>query len=352
MTHTPRFGLPEKHGLYDPEFEHDSCGVGFVANIKGRRSHQIVEDAYIILQNMDHRGACGCDPNTGDGAGILTGVPHEFLNKVARQEMGLELPPAGQFGVGLVFLPQSPNERQKCKDVVANIILEQGQSLIGWRKVPQETAKANVGQAARDAEPHIEQLFVGAAQTASGEALPAKDFERQLYLIRKRASHTLRGDNTLTEAKLFYCCSLSTQIMIYKGMLTTTQLFPYFPDLSDPDYQSHLAMVHSRFSTNTFPSWDRAQPNRFMSHNGEINTLRGNINWMRAREGIMQSDQFGDELNKVFPVMEPECSDSGNFDNSGYLVCYWQFNEGTGSMLTDNTSNSNNGTLNNMDSSP
>ena len=316
MTQTSRFGLPEKHGLYDPEFEHDSCGVGFVANIKGRRSHQIVEDAYIILQNMDHRGACGCDPNTGDGAGILTGVPHEFLNKVARQEMGLELPPAGQFGVGLVFLPQSPNERQKCKDVVANMILEQGQSLIGWRKVPQETAKANVGQAARDAEPHIEQLFVGAAQTASGEALPAKDFERQLYLIRKRASHTLRGDNTLTEAKLFYCCSLSTQIMIYKGMLTTTQLFPYFPDLSDPDYQSHLAMVHSRFSTNTFPSWDRAQPNRFMSHNGEINTLRGNINWMRAREGIMQSDQFGDELNKVFPVMEPECSDSGNFDNA------------------------------------
>ena len=316
MTQTVRFGPPEKHGLYDPEFEHDSCGVGFVANIKGQRSHQIVEDAYIILQNMDHRGACGCDPNTGDGAGILTGLPHEFLNKVARQDMGLELPPAGQFGVGLVFLPQSPQERKKCKDAVANIIEEQGQTLIGWRKVPQETTNANVGRAARDAEPHIEQLFVGASQTATGERLSAKDFERQLYLIRKRASHTLRGDSTLTQAKLFYCCSLSTQIMIYKGMLTTTQLFPYFPDLSDPDYQSHLAMVHSRFSTNTFPSWDRAQPNRFMSHNGEINTLRGNINWMRAREGIMHSDMFGDELSKVFPVMEPECSDSGNFDNA------------------------------------
>ena len=316
MTQSARFGPPEKHGLYDPEFEHDSCGVGFVAHIKGQRSHQIVEDAYIVLQNMDHRGACGCDPNTGDGAGILTGLPHEFLNKVARLEMGVELPPAGHFGVGLIFLPQCQEERQKCKQTVADIIAEQGQSLIGWRKVPQETEKANVGQAARDAEPHIEQLFVGAAHTTAGEMLPAKDFERQLYLIRKRASHTLRSDTTLKQAKLFYCCSLSTQIMIYKGMLTTKQLFPYFPDLSDPDYQSHLAMVHSRFSTNTFPSWDRAQPNRFMSHNGEINTLRGNINWMRAREGIMQSNLFGAELNKVFPVMEPDCSDSGNFDNA------------------------------------
>ena len=316
MSSSPRFGPPEKQGLYDPAYEHDSCGVGFVANIKGRRSHQIVQDAYTILQHMDHRGACGCDPNTGDGAGILTGLPYEFLTKVADQDLDQTLPPAGQFGAGLVFLPQLAEERERCKQKVTEIIAEQGQYLIGWRKVPQATESANVGRAAREAEPYIEQLFVGAGRDTTDRALEADAFERQLYLIRKRASHVLRSDPSLQQAKLFYFCSLSTQIMIYKGMLTTSQLFPYFPDLCDPDYQTHLAMVHSRFSTNTFPSWDRAQPNRFMSHNGEINTLRGNINWMRAREGVMQSDLFGEELTKVFPVMEPDCSDSGNFDNA------------------------------------
>ncbi|MFV1963890.1 MAG: glutamate synthase central domain-containing protein, partial [Pirellulaceae bacterium] len=304
-------GFPAKQGLYDPAYEKDSCGVGFVANIKGRRSHQIVLDAYQALVNMDHRGACGCEPNTGDGAGILTALPHKFLAKVAKDELKVELPEPGQFGAGIIFLPRRSDEREKCKQAVGRIIAEQGQRLIGWRKVPTETEKAGVGPAARAGEPHIEQLYIAAGNGLSGDT-----FERQLYVIRKRASHLLRGDETMQQSKLFYICSLSTKVIIYKGMLRTLQLMTYFPDLSDPDYTTHLAMVHSRFSTNTFPSWDRAQPNRFMSHNGEINTLRGNTNWMHAREGVVKSDLFGEDFAKLFPVVEPDCSDSGNFDNA------------------------------------
>ena len=311
MARQSRTGYPEKQGLYDPQFEHDSCGVGFVAHIKGERSHQIVQDAWTVLKNMDHRGACGCEPNTGDGAGILTALPHEFLAKVAKQDLNAELPEPGKFGAGIVFLPRIPAEREKCKQVVEQIIQEQGQRLVGWRSVPVDTDKADVGPTAREAEPCIEQLFI-----AAGDGLEGDAFERQLYIIRKKASYLLRGDKTLKEARVFYICSLSTKVIIYKGMLRTVQLLTYFPDLQDTDFTTHLAMVHSRFSTNTFPSWDRAQPCRFMSHNGEINTLRGNINWMRAREGTMSSDLFGEDLKKVFPVMEPECSDSGSFDNA------------------------------------
>ena len=306
-----RLGPPQRQGLYDPAFEHDSCGVGFVAHIKGQRSHKIVQDAWVVLKSMEHRGACGCEANTGDGAGILTALPHEFLTKVARADCGAELPPAGRFGAGIVFLPQIESERAHCKQVVEQIIQEQGQQLVGWRKVPTDPDAADVGPTARASEPYSEQLIIAASDDLEGDA-----FERQLYVIRKRASHVLRSDESLEQGKLFYICSLSTKVMIYKGMLRTDQLVTYYPDLQDPDYTSHLAMVHSRFSTNTFPSWDRAQPNRFMSHNGEINTLRGNTNWMRAREGVMQSDLFGDDLGKVFPIMEADCSDSGGFDNA------------------------------------
>jgi len=311
MTVFNQFGYPQRHGLYDPAREHDSCGVGFVANIKGTRSHQIVDDAYIVLKNMEHRGACGCEQNTGDGAGILTALPHAFLAKVAKDELQADLPEPGRFGAGVVFLPQNSDERAKCKQTVEQLVRAQGQRLVGWRKVPQETDRADVGPTARLSEPHIEQLIIAAVDGCEDDA-----FERQLYLIRKRASHVLRNDESMEQAKIFYICSLSTKVMIYKGMLRTLQLMDYFPDLRDADYATHLAMVHSRFSTNTFPSWDRAQPNRFMSHNGEINTMRGNINWMRAREGVMHSELFGDDLPKVFPVMEPDCSDSGNFDNA------------------------------------
>jgi glutamate synthase (NADPH/NADH) large chain len=302
--------LPPKQGLYDPAFEHDSCGVGFVAHIKGQRSHQILVDAEEVLRNMDHRGACGCEPNTGDGAGILTALPHEFLARVVRDELHAKLPAPGEFAAGIVFLPTDAGERARCRQTVEEIIASQGQRLIGWRKVPTETAKADIGPTAKAGEPHIEQLVIAAGQGLMGDA-----FERQLYLIRKQASHRLRSDTSLAQGKMFYVCSLSTKVIIYKGMLTTDQLFRYYPDLAAPDYTSHLAMVHSRFSTNTFPSWDRAQPMRFMSHNGEINTLRGNMNWMQARQGVVASELFGSELSKVFPVAEPDCSDSGTFDN-------------------------------------
>ena len=303
--------LPEKQGLYSPEFEHDSCGVGFVAHIKGQACHENIRDAHVLLMAMEHRGGCGCEDNTGDGAGMLTALPHEFIAKVAKKELGADLPEPGQFGAGIVFLPKDEGEREKCKAAVGALVEECGQQLVGWRNVPQATEEANIGPAARKAEPFVEMLIVAASDGCEGE-----EFERKLYSIRKRSSHLLRTDESLTQRKLFYICSLSTKVIIYKGMLTTAQVVPYYPDLQDPDYKTHLAMVHSRFSTNTFPSWDRAQPFRFMSHNGEINTLRGNKNWMTAREGTMQGELFGDDLEKLFPVSEPDCSDSGTFDNA------------------------------------
>ena len=302
-------GFPKKTGLYDPANEKDSCGVGFIADIKGRRSHQMILDAREMLDHMSHRGACGCEANTGDGAGFLTALPHEFLTRVAREDLEKELPGPGQFAAGNVFLPRDKTFRQECKATVESYIEDQGQNLIGWRNVPTRPEEADIGPAALASEPVIEQLFVAAADGLEGDA-----FERQLYVIRKLASRQLRSSDH-AEAQDFYICSLSTKVIIYKGQLMSEQVVPYFPDLEEEDYTSHLAMVHSRFSTNTFPSWDRAQPNRFMSHNGEINTLRGNMNWMAAREGVVESELFNEDLRKCFPVCEPDCSDSGTFDN-------------------------------------
>jgi glutamate synthase (NADPH/NADH) large chain len=305
-----RYGLPEKQGLYDPALEKDSCGVGFVAHIKGEASHQIVLDADHILQRMVHRGGCGCEPNTGDGAGILTSLPYDFLSRVARQDLGVELPARGRFAAGNVFLPVNEASRARCKQAVEQIISEQGQQLLGWRQLPIDTDGADVGPTARQSQPHMEQLLIAAADGVEGD-----DFERQLYMIRKRSTHALRGDENIEQSKMFYICSLSTKVIIYKGMLTAHQVMAFYPDLVEEDYTAHLAMVHSRFSTNTFPSWDRAQPNRFMSHNGEINTLLGNKNWMEARQGVASSDLFGDDIKKLFPIVEKDCSDSGTFDN-------------------------------------
>ena len=301
--------FPKRQGLYDPRNEKDSCGIGFLAHIKGQRSHQIVMDANEMLINLSHRGACGCEPNTGDGAGFLTALPHEFLAKVAKKDLKVDLPPAGKFAAGVVFLPTDDKQRDQCKSVIQDLVSEQGQKVLGWRSVPTDAKGADIGPSARATEPAIEQLFIGAGEDLEGDA-----FERQLYVIRKRASNLLRGSK-MEQAKMFYICSLSTKVLVYKGQLMSEQLLPYFPDLGDSDYTSHLAMIHARFSTNTFPSWDRAQPNRFMCHNGEINTLRGNTNWMQAREGVIESELFGEDLSKVFPVVEPDCSDSGNFDN-------------------------------------
>jgi glutamate synthase (NADPH) large chain len=309
------YGFPPKRGLYDPANERENCGVAFVADIRGRRSHQIVLDADQALRNMEHRGACGCEPNTGDGAGILTALPHRFLQKVCKDDLKGDLPEPGQFAAGLVFLPQKKDEREHCKRAVEKIVAEEGQRLVGWRRVPVQPDAADLGPTSRRAEPVIEQLFVAAAEGAAKQPLDAEAFERRLYLIRKRASTQLRTDARLEQAQMFYICSLSTKVIVYKGMLTSWQVLPYFPDLQDADFESHLAMVHSRFSTNTFPSWDRAQPLRFMSHNGEINTLRGNKNWTFARQGMAKSALFGDEIRKLFPIVEPDCSDSGTFDN-------------------------------------
>ena len=306
---TPKFGLPEKVGLYDPANEKDSCGVGFVANIKGIPSHQIMLDAYHLNSRMDHRGGCGFEANTGDGAGILMALPHSFFNKIAHDELGAELPEPGKYAVGNIFLPQIAEEEEKCRQIISRIIAEEGQTLVGWREVPIDPVGADVGPAARMAQPRIDQLFISASSD-----LDQDQFERVLYVIRKRFTHALRGDESLTEAKQLYACSLSTKVIVYKGMLTPGQLFPFYKDLTNPACETHLAMVHSRFSTNTFPSWDRAQPNRFMSHNGEINTLRGNVNQMVAREGTLNTDLFGDNLKDLFPIIDSDCSDSGSFD--------------------------------------
>ncbi|MFI4874182.1 MAG: glutamate synthase central domain-containing protein, partial [Blastopirellula sp. JB062] len=301
---------PGKQGLYDPAFEHENCGVGFVAHVKGDRSHQMVLDAETILINMDHRGACGCEANTGDGAGMMTALPHEFLAKVAKSDLGVELPKPGSYAAGIVFLPKDDASRAHCKSTVEKYVADAGQELIGWRPVPTDAKKADIGPTALACEPVMEMLIIAAGDNSADQ----EDFERRVYAIRKQASQ-LRANENLPQAKMFYICSLSTKVIIYKGMLTPAQLVPYYPDLSDEDFTTHLAMVHSRFSTNTFPSWDRAQPCRFMSHNGEINTLRGNKNWMAARQGVVASEIFGDDINKLFPIVEPDCSDSGSFDN-------------------------------------
>ena len=302
--------MPVKQGLYDPTNEKDSCGVGFVADMKKRPSHEIVVEADHALRRMDHRGGCGCEANTGDGCGIMTAMPHGFMQKAAQESFSAELPEEGRYAVGNIFLPTDEQERAKCKAAVEEIIKAESQVLIGWRQMPVEPVKADVGPTALAAMPAIEQLFIAAAEGVDADA-----FERQLYLIRKQATRTLRNDSSLKQAKSFYICTLSPKVIVYKGMLTPDQLMPFYPDLSSEDYQAHLAMVHSRFSTNTFPSWDRAQPNRFMSHNGEINTRQGNINWMHAREGVVESEKFGGDLDKTFPIVEPDCSDSGSFDN-------------------------------------
>lgn len=305
-----KFGYPRQQGLYDPANEKDSCGVGFVADMKGRPSHEIVLEADHALRRMDHRGGCGCEANTGDGCGILTGMPHSFFVKVVKSDLNADLPEQGRYAAGNVFLPVDDSQRATCKERVETFVKNQGQTFIGWRKVPVDATKADIGPTALAAMPVIEQLII-----VANDSIDKKEFERQLYLIRKQSTHANRSDENLTQAEMFYVCTLAPDVIVYKGMLTPDQLMPFYPDLADEDYSTHLAMVHSRFSTNTFPSWDRAQPNRFMSHNGEINTRKGNINWMRARQGVINSDLFGDELRKLFPLVEPDCSDSGSFDN-------------------------------------
>ncbi len=305
--------IPGRVGLYDPSNEKDACGVGFIAQLKGRQSHDIIADALVMLQRMDHRGACGCESNTGDGAGILTSLPDPMLRRVAADSFEAELPPPGLYGVGMIFMPRSESLRENCRQIMNRFVEEQGLKLLGWRRVPTDAAAADVGPSALATEPVVEQIFIGADENTD----QAK-FERRLYTIRKQAYHKImKGPAEQTE--MYYVCSMSSRVIVYKGQLKSGQVPLYYPDLVDSDYVSHLAMVHSRFSTNTFPSWARAQPMRWMSHNGEINTLRGNVNWMIARQGLMRSLPEGgfstENLGRLMPVIDPITSDSGMFDN-------------------------------------
>jgi glutamate synthase (NADPH) large chain len=291
---------PQRQGLYDPWHEHDACGVGFVADVKGRRSHEIVKNALEVLRNLEHRGASGCDANSGDGAGILIQTPHQFF----KNKCSFELPAFGHYAAGMVFLPVG--ERQRCEAILEQIIEEEGQRLIGWRDVP--TNDSLLGPTARESKPIVRQFFIARAADLNDDAA----FERKLYVIRRRASREVKRSNI----EGFYISSLSYKTVVYKGMLTASQLPQFYPDLLDDSLISALAIVHSRFSTNTFPSWARAHPYRYIAHNGEINTLRGNVNWMHARESRFASQLFGADLPKVLPVIDSEASDSGMFDNA------------------------------------
>ncbi|HEV8725859.1 MAG TPA: glutamate synthase large subunit [Candidatus Binatia bacterium] len=300
-------GLPPKQGLYDPRFEHDACGVGFVVNIKGEKSHEIIEQALTVLQNLDHRGACGCEENTGDGAGILMQIPHAFL-KDACAGLGFQLPDPGEYGVGMIFLPDHRSQRRQFEKTIEKIITEEGQKCLGWRKVP--TDNMYLGDTAKECEPFVRQVFIGRGDAVTDDLA----FERKLYVIRRRAENAIRYAG-LPGGDFFYIPSLSGRTLIYKGMLTARQVVTFYPDLSDPLVETAIAVVHSRFSTNTFPSWGRAHPYRYLIHNGEINTLRGNENWMHARQGMLASELFGDDLKKVFPIIQEDGSDSAKFDN-------------------------------------
>jgi glutamate synthase domain-containing protein 2/glutamate synthase domain-containing protein 1/glutamate synthase domain-containing protein 3 len=303
------FLQPEKQGLYDPAFEHDACGVGFVVDLKSRKSHAIVENALTILVNLEHRGACGCEPNTGDGAGILLQMPHKFLVEAAAKER-ITLPKEGEYGVGMVFLPREEQGRRHCERFFERVVRDEGQEVLGWRTVP--TNNEPIGPTAKAAEPVIRQIFIRMKSGLMGDDLLA--YERKLYVIRKRIENEIRKSNVAHKA-MFYVPSLSCRTLVYKGMLNAVQVGPYFPDLSDPLMETALALVHSRFSTNTFPNWARAHPYRYLAHNGEINTLRGNINWMHARESLLASGLFGDDIYKILPVIDPAGSDSAMFDN-------------------------------------
>ncbi|HEX5845389.1 MAG TPA: glutamate synthase large subunit, partial [Rhodoplanes sp.] len=298
----------EARGLYDPSLEKDSCGVGFIADIKGRKSHAIVHDALTILHNLEHRGAVGADPRSGDGAGILVQIPHKFFAKKAR-ERGFALPEPGRYAVIVLFLPHDDDRRHEIMDLHAEQIGQAGMQLLGWRDVP--TDDSTLGETVKPTEPFHRQLFVGQGENELSEDA----FERRIYILRKTISGLLyerRGRNTA----LYYPVSSSCRTVIYKGMFLADQLPTYYPDLHDPDFESALALVHQRFSTNTFPTWSLAHPYRFIAHNGEINTLRGNLNWMAARQASARSPLFGEDIHKLWPISYEGQSDTACFDNA------------------------------------
>ena len=305
-------GMPEQQGLYSPSNERDACGLGFVAHIKGKKSHQIVQQGLQILANLTHRGATGYDPKLGDGAGILIQMPDAFMRKEATK-LGINLPAVGSYACGTAFLPQTKNGREACESIVARIIHEEAQTLLGWRDVPRDNS--NIAQAAKDVEPVMRQVFIGRGEIVADQ----NTFERKLFVIRKRIEHEVRALK-LEDSAQFYFPSLSSKTIIYKGMLLANEVGIYYKDLQDEDMVSALALVHQRFSTNTFPAWDLAHPFRMIAHNGEINTVQGNINWMAARHESMRSALMGEDLEKLWPLIVEGQSDSAAFDNALELL--------------------------------
>ncbi len=307
IENDPCGGAVKSQGLYDPSFEHDACGMGFVADIKGRKSRSIIDKGLDILKNLEHRGAVGADPETGDGSGILIQMPDEFIRKVAA-ERKIKLPPERRYGVGVMFLPQDPTLRKAVENIVEKIVVDENQKFLGWRDVPVDPSVP--GKGAQKTQPFIRQCFVGANKNVESQ----DEFERRLYLIRRIIDHRIRAELDLNRSQ-YYVPSFSSKVLVYKGMLLAPQLTAYYKDLSDKDMKSAMTMLHLRFSTNTFPTWDLAHPFRMIAHNGEINTLRGNKNWMRAREAVMESPFFGKDLKRMLPIIMEGQSDSATFDS-------------------------------------
>jgi len=307
-NHIP--GLPPAQGMYDPRMEHDACGIGFIANIDGIASHEIISQGVQILINLTHRGACGCDPDTGDGAGLTIQIPHAFFAKEC-ESLGFKLPEPGAYGVGMIFCPVDKQPRLAIEGILERIANEEGLTVLGWRDTPIDADA--IGRIARASQPYIQQVFI-----APKTKLTQDELERKLYVVRKLAEREIAASD-LREKDFFYVPSLSTRVIVYKGLLLAPQMTAFYKELSDPAVVSALCMVHQRFSTNTFPTWQLAHPFRYICHNGEINTLRGNVNWMHAREKVLASPLFGDDLKKLFPIITP-ASDSASFDMAAELL--------------------------------
>ena len=299
---------PPAEGLYDLSLEKDSCGVGFIANIKGKKSHQIVYDAISILCNLEHRGAVGADPRAGDGAGILVQIPHAFFARKAK-DLGFTLPQPGYYAVGALFMPRQKAWRKVVQSIIADQIKAEQLTLLGWRDVP--TDNSSLGETVKPTEPAHMQVFIGRGAHIKSE----EEFERRLYIVRKSISQAIyqRRDRGLAG---YYPASMSCRTVIYKGMFLADQLGKYYPDLHEPDFESALALVHQRFSTNTFPTWSLAHPYRMIAHNGEINTLRGNVNWMAARQASVHSELYGKDISRLWPISYEGQSDTACFDNA------------------------------------
>ncbi|HVP98210.1 MAG TPA: glutamate synthase subunit alpha, partial [Roseiarcus sp.] len=286
--------LPGAQGLYQPSKERDSCGVGFVADMRNRKSHDILRKGLQILINLDHRGAVGADPMLGDGCGVLTQIPHGFFAPEC-EKLGFELPAPGQYAIGQFFMPRDDAARLKVRAIVEDAVASEGQTVLGWRDVPVDNSE--LGERVKAVEPVTQQIFIGRAANLATE----DDFERRLFIIRKVVSNRVY-ESGRPDFSEYYPVSVSARTIVYKGMVLVRQLAPYYRDLLDPRYETALALVHQRFATNTFPSWRLAHPYRMIAHNGEINTLRGNVNWMAARQASVDSELFGNDISKLWPI--------------------------------------------------